>query len=126
MENDTLVNPLTDENAILEKNVVMDSTSSVAEDFQANTEIVVPNDVQTKNDISINNFLVEKSININIDLKDATSVALYDMQGRRMFYRKLNRNMSGNHIEWYNVILGVYIVQICSSTMNQSKKIIVR
>ena len=126
MENDTLVNPLTDENAILEENVLKDIGSNDSENLQGNTEVTATDDLQSKSDLSINNFLAEEATIINIELKDATSVALYDMQGRRIFYRKLNRNMSGNHIELSNVIPGVYIVQVCSSTVNQSKKIVVR
>ena len=119
---------LTDVKAELDTNAnTVTVTDATGETYSvSNFEVFPIAAINAQSDLTINNFLAEKSLKITIDLKDATSIALYDMQGRMIFFQKLSQNSSGDHIELAYLKSGIYIVQISNNYIKQSKKIVVR
>jgi hypothetical protein len=65
----------------------------------------------------------EKVVYINGVLNDATSVEIFDIQGRKIVSRTLNQNSSSNRIDLSHIKTGIYIVRLSSNGINQTKKV---
>ena len=89
------------------------------------SEILAVDELNGQDALEIYTSSSEKIVHINGVLNDATSVAVYDIQGRNILSQTLDRNNSSNRIDVANLKAGIYIVQVSSNSLRQTKKVLI-
>jgi len=78
------------------------------------------------NNLEIYNVNSQKTIFINGVLNDVTKMNLFDLQGRRVFTKTLDKNNTSNKINVSNLNTGIYIALVQNDSLKQTKKIIIK
>ena len=91
--------------------------------FEAETLSVTESTLDTVKIYNDNNV---KQIVVSGQIKEDTTLVLYDIQGRKIISQELDANSSINTINTANYANGVYLIQLSNSVDSISKKIIIK
>lgn len=88
-------------------------------------------DALSINDDNLNNFNIftnnsNKELVVNGQLVEATTLELYDIQGRRIFVNVLDHTILENRIDVSNLSGGVYVVNVKNKKQQKSQKVIIK
>ena len=77
------------------------------------------------NYISISAINKSKEIVVRGQLKEDTTLTLFDIQGRQVLSTQLDSSSISNHVDTSNLGAGVYIVNINNNEHNKSQKVVI-
>ncbi|RXP60901.1 T9SS C-terminal target domain-containing protein [Lutibacter sp. HS1-25] len=90
-------------------------------------EILAVDDLQQQlNSLVVYTSTLPKTIIVNGQLTDITTLNLFDIQGRKVFTQTLDQNTNSNKIDVSRFDTGIYIVQIKSNAIYKTQKVIIR
>ena len=90
------------------------------------TDSTLSTSENTLDNLSIQTNQSDKTIVINGQLLESTTVNIYDLQGRVVSTSVLQATNRSQTIDVSNISTGVYVVQLSNATQNKTKKVIVK
>lgn len=80
---------------------------------------------------NLNNFNIftnisNKELVVNGQLLEATTLELYDIQGRNVIVKELDHTTLENRVDVTNLSEGIYVVKVHNSTQLKSQKVIIK
>lgn len=93
--------------------------------FKTSKVLAIEDELQKENSLQLyttpSNMLF-----INGQIKETTSLNLFDIQGRKIMAQQIQANNTSTQIDLSQFNSGIYIVQIKNNLVNKTKKIIIR
>ncbi len=71
-------------------------------------------------------FTSDRTLFVNGQILGATTVNLYDLQGRSVYHTTLDNNSTNNQIDVSNLATGVYVVRLNNAQQEKTQKVIIK